>query len=234
MISHLRKPEPWRKLATVKFLAVILLVLSLGSATTSAQTFISPGGNSSFFTYTTTLVGQPVYDPLLFTSPLFVPLMYQSPTIINPYLPVSSIFSYQPVNPLWTAITTNVNPASVTNNFFAPIWPTVNYLPYTYLPIIGSSPTTYVPTFFNPVRFTPTIVTGGNGVIFGPPYATNNLSVTPTVYISTPTITAPVAPSALSIIAPRLPVWVTTTLVNFGSSTGVVQRVNLRYPATWP
>ncbi len=219
---------------TVKFLAAILFVLGLGRMTAPAQTFfISPSGNSSFFTYTTTLVTQPTYDPLLFTSPLFVPFMYQPPMIINPYTPVSTIYSYQPVNPLWTAITTNPNPASVTNNFSLPIWPAVNYLPYSYLPLPGAT-TTYVPIYSNPIQTAPLIVPNGNGIIYGPPYATNNFSVTPTVYLSTPSITAPIDPNSLRVIAPRLPVWVTTTLVNFGASTGVVQRVNLRYPLVIP
>ncbi|MSR43639.1 MAG: hypothetical protein EXS29_07145 [Pedosphaera sp.] len=214
----------------MKFLSAILLVLCLSRATAPAQTvFISPAGSSPFFSYTTTLLTQPVYDPLLFTSPLFVPFTYQPAPTFNPFIQVPIPYTYLPVNPLWTAITTNNNPASVTNNFSVPIWPTVNYLPYSYLPLPGAT-TTYVPIFSNPIQSTPAIVTGGNGIIFGPPYATNNFSVTPTIYLSTPTITAPISANSMRIIAPRLPVWVTTTLVNFGATTGVVQRVNLRYP----
>lgn len=220
----------------MKFLAAILLVLGLGQATLRAQTvFVSPAGVSPFFSYTTTLVTGPTYyDPLLFTSPLYIPLTYLPATTINPFAPVSVPYSYLPVNPLWTAVTTNTNPASVTNNFPMPIWPAVNYLPYSYLPIAGSSPTTYVPAYFNPVQYAPAIVSGGNGIIYGPPYTTNVFSIAPTVYLSTPTFTAPIATNALPIIAPRLPVWVTTALLSTGATTSIVQRVNLRYPATWP
>ncbi len=219
-----------QRLVSVRFLSAILLVLCLSRTSASAQmTFISPSGGSPFFSYTTTLVTQPVYDPLLFTSPFFVPFPFQSAPTVNPFIQVPTPYTYLPVNPLWTAITTNNNPASVTNNFSVPIWPTINYLPYSYLPLPGPT-TTYVPIFSNPVQATPAIVTGGNGIIYGPPYATNNFSVTPSIYLSTPTITAPISTNAMRVIAPRLPVWVTTSLVNFGSSTGTVQRVNLRYP----